>query len=150
MSGHGEIEHLPGHKPVPLTDELSEVYWQAAREERLLIQRCAACGAYQFYPRAHCSACLSGEPEWVQASGRGRLHTFSVVYRSTNPEFADDCPYVFAIVELAEGVRLSTRIVETPIEALACDAAVEIAWPQVLSEPPLPVFTLVANDERSP
>jgi uncharacterized OB-fold protein len=149
MSGHGEIEHLPGQKPVPLTDGLSEVYWQAAREHRLLIQRCAACAAYQFYPRSHCSACLSAAPEWVQASGRGRLHTFSVVHRSTNPEFAGDCPYVFAIVELDEGVRLSTRIVQTPVEALACDAVVEVAWPQAPTEPPLPVFTLVAKDGGS-
>jgi hypothetical protein len=149
MSGHGEIEHRPGAKPVPLTDGLSEVYWQAAREQRLLIQRCAACGAHQFYPRSHCSSCLAAEPEWVQASGRGRLHTFSVVFRSSNPEFADDCPYVFAIVELDEGVRLSTRIVGTPVDTLACDAVVEVAWPQAPTEPPLPVFTLVANDEGS-
>jgi hypothetical protein len=71
------------------------------------------------------------------------------VFRSSNPEFADDCPYVFAIVELDEGVRLSTRIVGTPVDTLACDAVVEVAWPQAPTEPPLPVFTLVANDEGS-
>ena len=150
MSGYGKIEHLPGEKPVPLTDGLSEVYWQAARERRLLIQRCTSCGAYQFYPRSHCRSCLAAEPEWVQASGRGRLHTFSVVYRSTNPEFADDCPYVFAIVELDEGVRMSTRIVETPVKSLACDAAVEVTWPHPQAEPPVPVFTLIATDEEAP
>lgn len=150
MSGHGEIEHLPGPKPVPLTDRLSEVYWQAARAQRLLIQRCAACGSHQFYPRSHCRSCLAADPEWVQASGRGRLHTFSVVYRSTNPEFAGDCPYVFGIVELDEGVRLSTRIIHTPIDQLACDAAVEIAWPPQPTEPPLPVFTLVADHPGPP
>ena len=129
-------------QPVPLTDGLSQVYWQAARDQRLLIQRCARCGAHQFYPRAHCRACLAPEPEWVQASGRGRLHTYSVVHRSTNPEFADDCPYVFAIVELEEGVRLATRIVDAPVERLACEAPVQVAWSSQAG-PPLALFRLI-------
>jgi len=136
-------------KPIPLTDGLSEVYWQAARERRLLVQRCAACGSHQFYPRSRCSRCLAPEPEWVQASGRGRLHTYSVIHRATNPEFADDCPYVFAIVELDEGVRLATRIVDTPHDRLACDAAVEVAWPAEPADPPLPVFRMSSDDRGS-
>jgi uncharacterized protein len=135
-------------KPVPLTDGLSEVYWQAASRQRLLIQHCLACGSYQFYPRSHCRSCLAPEPEWVQASGRGRLHTFSVVHRSTNPEFAEDCPYVFAIVELDEGVRLATRIVETAHDRLACDSAVEVAWPVIGADPPLPVFRMTPHDQE--
>ncbi len=136
------------HKPVPLTDGLSEQYWAAARDHRLLIQRCRHCGSYQFYPRLHCTTCFAPDPEWVEASGRGKLHTFSVVERSTNPEFAEDCPYVFAIVELDEGVRLATRIVATPPGRLACDAPVRVVWPEAAVGPPLPVFAVTGDGGR--
>jgi len=130
-------------KPVPLTDGLSREYWDAARDGTLLIQRCAACGAHQFYPRRHCTKCFAPDPDWVAASGRGTLHTFSVVYRSANPEFADDCPYVFAIVELEEGVRMATRIVQADPDELACDAPVRVKWPDgTAADPPLPMFVL--------
>jgi uncharacterized protein len=131
------------HKPVPLIDGLSSRYWEAAGEGTLLIQHCATCGAYQFYPRRHCTTCHAPEPEWVQASGRGRLHTFTVVHRSANPEFAEDCPYVFAIVELEEGARMATRIVEADPDRLACDLPVRLTWPnEDAADPPLPLFVL--------
>lgn len=113
-------------RPVPLADEHSQVYWDALAVGRLLIQRCRACDAAQFYPRRHCSKCFAADPEWVQARGTGRLHTFSVLHRSANPEFAGDCPYVLGIVELDEGVRLTARI-ECSDEPLRCDAPVRIA-----------------------
>jgi uncharacterized protein len=125
---------------VPLADEHSAAYWEAARSGRLLIQRCARCGAHQFYPRRHCSACLAPDPDWVEASGRGQLHTFSVVRRSSNPEFAGDCPYVFAIVELEEGVRLATRVVGVEEERLRCDMPLRLAWAAAGDGQPLPVF----------
>jgi uncharacterized protein len=135
-------------KPTPLRDGHSERYWDAARRGTLLIQRCAACGAYQFYPRRHCTRCFASDPEWIAASGRGTLHTFSIVERSTNPEFADDCPYVFAIVELEEGVRMATRIVDADRDRLVCDAAVTVTW-QIGTEgaPRLPVFVLEETQE---
>src|SRR4029078_7895385 len=71
-------------KPRPQTDGLSGEFWAAAREGRLLIQRCADCGEHQGYPRAHCLRC-GGAPAWLEASGRGVVHTFTVVRRSTNP-----------------------------------------------------------------
>jgi uncharacterized OB-fold protein len=64
------------------------------------------------------------------------LHTFSVVHRTPNEEFAGETPYVFAIVELDEGVRLTTRIVDVPFEALRCDMPVEVVFTDVL-----PMFT---------
>lgn len=128
-------------RPVPLGDEHSATYWDAAARGELLIQRCARCGAHQFYPRRHCVACLAADPEWVRCSGHGVLHSFSVVHRATNPEFASDCPYVFAIVTLAEGPRISTRIVDAAPEELRCDAPVALCAP--LGEHALPLFTLV-------
>ena len=111
----------------PLTDRLSQAYWDAAREGTLLIQRCPACGCYQFYPRVRCVRCSAPDPEWTPASGRGRLHTFTVVRRTPNAEFVADCPYVLGIVELDEGPRITARITGDA-EGLACDQPVHAVF----------------------
>ena len=123
------------NKPRPLPDEHSQRYWDALSAGRLLIQRCRVCGAHQFYPRRHCTGCFAADPEWIEARGTGRLHTFSVLHRSANPEFAGDCPYVLGVVELDEGVRLTARI-DVPIEALACDLPVRLARVDPDTTPP--------------
>jgi len=127
-------------KPQPILDQVSREWFDAAREGKLLIQRCAACERFQFYPRAHCIHCFAGRPEWHEASGRGRLHTFSVVYQTPNPEFADDCPYVLAIVDLEEDVRMTSRLVDVAEEDIACDMPVTVTfggWDELS----LPFFT---------
>jgi len=115
----------------PLTDGFSQPYWDAAGDGTLLIQRCACCGRHQFYPRAHCAACFAPDPEWVPASGHGRLHTYTVIFRTPNAEFAADCPYVLGIVELDEGPRLTARILgeagDLP-DGLGCDARVHVVF----------------------
>ena len=115
-------------KPRPLTDALTQPYWDAVGEGRLLVQRCAACNAYQWYPRAHCVACGAGEPAWVEAAGTGRLHTYSVLQKTPNPEFVPDLPYVLGIVELDEGVRVSANIVDVDHDALACEMPVRVVF----------------------
>src|SRR5690349_15984627 len=102
----------------PITDERSQEFFDAAARGELLIQRCPACERFQFYPRRHCVHCGSLEVVWVRAAGSGKLHTFSVVHRTPNAEFADETPYVFAIVELDEGVRMTTRIIDVPFDEL--------------------------------
>ena len=116
------------HKPGPLPDALTRPYWDAAAEGRLLVQRCEACGEHQWYPRAHCIACGAGEPAWVEAAGTGRLHTFSVLHKTPNPEFAADLPYVLAIIELDEGVRVSANVVDVDHGVLACDLPVRVVF----------------------
>lgn len=134
MSGHA--------KPLPvLGDDLSRTYWEAAREGRLLVQRCRACGEHQFYPRRHCVRCFAPKPEWVESKGTGRLHTFSVVHRTATPGFADEVPYVFAIVELDEGPRLTVNVVDTPLDELRCDMPVRVVFTPVTDELSLPNVT---------
>ena len=128
-------------KPLPILDDLSRVYWEAAREGRLLVQRCRACGEHQFYPRRHCVHCFAPEPEWVEAKGTGRLHTFSVVHRTATPGFAEEVPYVFGIVELDEGPRLTVNVVDTPLEELRCDLPVRVVFTRVTDELALPNVT---------
>jgi len=96
-------------KPLPETDSVSAVFFEAAAEGRLLFQQCGACSHRQFYPRALCTAC--GEtPEWVEASGRGTVHTFTVVRQYGAEPFKGELPYVVAMIELDEGVRMMGNV----------------------------------------
>jgi uncharacterized OB-fold protein len=115
-------------KPRPIVDGLTQPYWDAAAEGRLLLQRCDACERYQWYPRAHCVQCGAADPAWIEAQGRGRLHTFTVLHKTPNPEFQGDLPYVLAIVELDEGVRVAANIVDVDHEELRCELPVEVTF----------------------
>ena len=118
-------------KPVPTVDELNRPFWEGAREGRLMLQRCAGCGHHQFYPRPFCLACASDQLEWVQASGDGHLVTFTVVHRTADAAFADEVPYVFGVVELGEGPRLTVDVVGTPVDSLRCDMPATIVFTEI-------------------
>jgi len=98
-------------RPVPRPTELSKPFWDAARRHELLIQQCRSCGRHVFYPRFSCPHCGARELSWVAASGRGCVYSYTVARRPTHPAFADRVPYVIAIVELAEGPRMTTNVV---------------------------------------
>lgn len=111
-------------KPLPEPDAVSAPFWRAASEGRLLYQHCPACDHRQFYPRALCVAC-GGEPEWAESSGRGVVHTFSVVRQHGARPFRDELPYVVAIVALEEGVRMMGNVTGCDPEAVHVGMAVE-------------------------
>lgn len=128
-------------KPLPILDSLSEPWFAAAADGRFLIQRSISTGKYQWYPRAHVVGTLATDLEWVEAAGTGKIYSFTIVRKTANAEFAVDTPYVLALVELDEGVRVSTRIVDTPFERLACDMPVKVVFNHVNDEVTLPYFT---------
>src|SRR3989442_222830 len=98
-------ETRPYRKPLPRVDEESRGYWEALARHELYFQRCRDCGTARFYPRAVCPSCLSSATEWVRASGRGTVYTFTVTQQNQSPGFREELPYVLAMVELAEGPR---------------------------------------------
>jgi uncharacterized OB-fold protein len=106
---------------------------------QLLIQRCASCGHHQYYPRPICLACQATDLALVEASGRGRLYSFTVVHRSVNPRF--QAPYTVALVDLEEGPRLLTHLIDSRPDETRCDAPVRLAWLEGGAEMPLPAFT---------
>ena len=107
--------------------EESEAFFEAARDHRFLIQKCIACGEYQFYPRKICIHCGSSGVEWVEASGRGVVHTFTVVHRGM-PGWREEGPYVAAIVQLEEGPRITTNIVECASSDVKIEMPVEVTF----------------------
>ncbi len=100
-------------KPLPKPTPTSRPFWEAARLHELSLQRCAACTAYIYYPRARCPHCFSDRLGWERVSGRGKVYSYTVVRRASSRSFADQ-PYVLAIVELNEGPRMTTNIVAEP------------------------------------
>jgi uncharacterized OB-fold protein len=126
-------------KPVPVPDVDSAPFWEACRQHRLLLQRCAGCGQTRFPPSGLCPHCRSGEFNWLTASGRGRLYSWIVVRHPVPREiYADDVPYVVALVDLEEGVRMPTNMVCSaeelvggmPVEALFDDVSADLTLPK--------------------
>jgi len=97
-------------KPLPRPTAASLPFWAAAKRHELQIQRCGSCGAYIFYPREVCPECLSSDLQWIKVSGKGTVYSYTIARAPTHPAFAEEVPYVIAIVELAEGPHLTTNI----------------------------------------
>lgn len=124
--------------PTPEADTVE--FWQAAKEERLLIKHCEDCGAYVYYPRPFCPSCWSRNVTWHQASGNANLYTWSVIFNNDQPPFRDRVPYVAAIVDLEEGPRMMTNVVDTPFEDLRVGMALRVTWMPISDDYTIPVF----------
>ncbi len=118
-----DVRQADWAKPLPDLDRVSGTFWSAAAEGRLLIQRCPSCGHGQFYPRALCVAC-GADPEWEEVSGRGTVHTFTVIRQQGLPAFRDETPYVVAMVDLEEGPRMMGNVTGCGVEEVRVGMAV--------------------------
>lgn len=127
-------------KPLPRPTPASEPFWQAAKRHELHLQRCGSCGAYLFYPREVCAECLSSELSWGQVSGQGTVYSYTIAQAPTHPAFADDVPYIVAIVELAEGPRITTNIVDCELGAVHVGMPVVATYDDVTPEMTLVKF----------
>jgi len=131
-------------RPVPAIDADSAPFWAAARDGRLSMQRCSTCHRMVFYPRAICPFCMSDELDWIDLSGRGTVYSYTVVHKAP-PGFADEVPYVVALVDLDEGVRMMSRVVDCSIERVAVGIAVQVVFRALSDDASLPCFTPVAG-----
>src|SRR5256885_15985734 len=125
-------------KPIPVPTLETAPYWEGCRQHRLRIQRCSACSRYQFFPRIYCSNCFSERIEWVNATGRARVLSFTIVRRPVSPAFANEVPYVVALVTLEEGPQMMTNIVECTPEGVRIGMALEVVfedWTETISIP---------------
>lgn len=132
--------------PAPREDADNAGFLDAWRHGRLLIQSCGSCGKSIFYPRPMCPHCWSDRIESREASGKGRIVSYSLVYRPNDPAFNDEIPIVLAEVELAEGASLIARIVDCLPEDVGSGRTVELPPRPSCTRYPLPVFQL-ARDE---
>lgn len=132
-------------KPTPRPAPESLPYWQAAHEHRLSLPRCESCSQFWFPPSRSCPHCLSAAFKFEDVSGRGKVYSFVTFHRVYHPAFADELPYVVALVELEEGPRLLTNILGVKPEDVACEMKVEVVFDDVDAETSIPKFRPVTG-----
>jgi uncharacterized OB-fold protein len=130
-------------KPTPETQH----FWDGTRAGELRLQRCAACAHVYFPPRPFCARCGSRDVAVFAASGRATLYSYVIHHRPV-PGFVP--PYAIAVVELAEGPRMMTNIVDCPQtpEALRLDMPLEVSFAPLDAEITLPLFRPAADAVR--
>jgi len=116
-------------RPLPSLEELdTAAFWRATRDGQFRYQQCAGCGTVVWHPRAHCTGCTDGELQWQTAAGEGVVYSFSVVRQSYHPFFRNKVPYVVALVDLDEGPRFLTNLIEADPADVHVGQRVTIAW----------------------
>ncbi len=130
--------------PYPIPEYGTEPYWQACNAERLVMQRCTACHKFRWHPAPLCVHCAHDAYDWAPLSGRGRVHTWTVITHPVHPAAVALVPYVVVEVELAEqaNLRMLSNLIDCDPQAIQFGAAVTLAFTQHPNGQKLPVFRL--------
>ena len=134
-------------RPVPAMQGAAGEFYGFCKKHELRFQRCKPCGAWRHVPREMCASCGSFDWEWAKSSGRGKIFTWTTVYQPMHPAFAD-VPYSPVIVELEEGVRMVSWVVDVKPEELEVGLAVEVTFDDVTPEVSLPKFRRAGRASR--
>ena len=131
-------------KPLPAVDEDNKPFWDYCRQHELRVQKCSRCGLLFYPPSAMCPHCHHMKSEWVKLSGKGKVFSYIIVRRAPHPSFAKDAPYVVAIIETAEGPRMTSNIIGCNPEDVRIEMPVEVVFEDVAKDFSLPKFKPVA------
>ena len=127
----------------PPVGEASEAFWEATKEQRFLVQRCDACDTAIFFPREVCPTCLSSDSlTWRESTGAGTIYAASVQEKPGNPMMADKVPYVVALVELEDGIRLMSNVVNCEPYDATVGKPVKLTWEALSDGRHLPLWEL--------
>lgn len=126
------VDQRPWNKPWPNIDFDSEPFWEGLKQHRFLLFRCKNCGA-SYWPKAFCIKCDDNDPrygnlEWQEASGRGTVFSYNIIYYVFHPGFADEVPYAQVVVETEEGPLLSSTLVQCDPESVYVGMPVEVVY----------------------
>lgn len=127
-------------KPLPALDGFAKEFYEWGKRRELRFQRCRDCGTWRHVPREMCAACGSWQWEWAVSSGRGTVFTWTVIARALHPAFQNDAPYAPVVIEMDEGVRLLSQVVDCPPDQLTIGMPVEVVFEDVTAEVTLPKF----------
>jgi enoyl-CoA hydratase/carnithine racemase/uncharacterized OB-fold protein len=131
---------MEAQRPIPVIQPWTEEFWQGTREGKLLVQQCEDCKTRIFFPKKLCPECWSNKLTWIESCGRAKVYTFTVMADMVEPKFAADLPYVIATVDLEEGIRMATRIVNCKPEDVSIGMDVEVLFREVSPACSLPLF----------
>lgn len=131
------------NKPLPSVDEDIEPFWKGMKGHEFLLFRCKKCGAW-YWPVSFClnhdNEPFFGNLEWAKASGRGKVFAFNIHYRAFHPGFAEDIPYVYALIELDEGPMFGSNIIAIEPQEVKIGMPVEVVYDDITAEFTLPKF----------
>jgi enoyl-CoA hydratase/carnithine racemase/uncharacterized OB-fold protein len=127
-------------KPIPVIQPWTQEFWKATKQGKLLVQHCNDCNSNIFFPKQVCPECWSKDLTWIKSTGKAKVYTFSVMLDQVEPKFMGDLPYVIAMVDLEEGIRMTTRIVNCKPETVTIGMNVEVVFQEVSPECSLPMF----------
>ena len=133
-------------KPLPVLDVETRPFWEACRTGRLMLQRCTECGHIRFPPTRFCAKCRSIKCDWIESKGHGRVFSWIVVRHPVPRDvYAQEVPYVVALIALDEGVRIPSNIIGCRPEDVSAGMAVSVVFRAVTPEVTLPLFQPVTK-----
>ena len=134
-------------KPQPRINLLTQPFWDGANEEKLFVQQCEQtdCKKHIFYPRASCPFCYSPQLRWVEANGEGFIISNTTIHRPHHEGFVEECPYVFAAIQLAEGPCIYGKVIDAPIDTSLVNKPVSVKFEFHSSKQKIPVFVLLTK-----
>jgi uncharacterized OB-fold protein len=132
-------------KPLPALDPLNRPFWDLARQGKLSVQRCRACGHRHFPPAPVCPSCLGDQQEWEVVSGKAILVSWVTFHRAYWDAFEPELPYDVCLVQLDEGPLLLSNLVGTDGREVAVGDRVEVVFASVTEEIALPKFRPVRS-----
>ena len=118
-------------KPLPQPSPLTQPFWDGVRQHKLLVQQCASCGRLRHLPKPWCPGCLSQQFTWTPMSGKGQVYSYTVMHRAPAASFSAELPYVVALVELEERVRMISNIVGCPPEQVRIGMPVTVVYEDI-------------------
>lgn len=125
---------------VPVPDEASAPFFDGARQGKLMLQCCAACGTWLYPVKHRCPDCSATELVWKEASGRGRVFSHGIQHRAPHPSLEARLPIALAVIDLEEGVRMPANLVDAEAGDVRAGMAVEVAFETLADEVALPIF----------
>jgi uncharacterized OB-fold protein len=114
------------YKPVPNFDATN--YYKGLKEKKLIFQKCNNCGHIRWPYSIACPVCYEKDFKYIESNGDGMIYTFTIFNVPFDKNFKDKVPYVVAVVQLTEGVKMVTNIIKSPLEKIKCNAPVEVIW----------------------
>jgi len=127
-------------RPLPRRRGMAGEFYEYCKKHELRFQRCTDCGTWRHVPRDMCAKCGSFNWAWAQSSGKGKLFSWTTVMQPMLPQFADRVPYSPVVIEMDEGVRILSELVDVSNEELRLGLPVEVAFDDVTPEVTLPKF----------
>ena len=127
-------------RPLPEIQPFSQAFWDGTKAHKLLVQHCEDCDINIFYPRRDCPECWGQNLSWIEAKGTAEVYSYTVTYEGVEEMFEDDLPIILAWVDLPEGIRMNTNLLECDPEEVHIGMQVEVMFKDVTAEITLPFF----------